>query len=250
MEGKRQGEWIRGEYLVLKAFPFVVGTLYYTEKNEEDKTHTRFVHGLNIGEMKGRIRPEEVGERDESVFFAVREVFVEDETLYQVFDRLEGDLFALILQKTASFSAEDMVWMAGRIARNLLRLYEGDQFTIVHPQNMIITPDRSIRFLYGGRRGLLPKGAGPETDSEEARRLDNLYDSYTLGVLIYRMMTGKNPMAEGLKVSPMAAYWPACPAELDDLVARALSFDLNRRPRIEEFAEYLDWYAERVRKSL
>jgi hypothetical protein len=34
------------------------------------------------------------------------------------------------------------------------------------------------------------------------------------------------------------------------LVARALSFDLNRRPRIEEFAEYLDWYAERVRKSL
>jgi serine/threonine protein kinase len=248
MNVKAQGEWIRGTYRVIKAFPFVIGTLYYAEMKVPGRgVHTRFIHALDKMALVGEIDPEAVQDRDEAVFFPVREAFVEEDVLYQVFRRLEGTLFAHRLEHHSPFSLKEAVEIARKITVQLLRLYDQDQFTLVHPQNMVLTSGGALRFLYGGRFGILPKGAGvmPVRD-DEGRRRDQLYDSYTLGVLIYRMLTGKNPMAAGLKVPPISRFCPHCPRELDELVERALSFDPDKRPGINETADFLDWLAGRI----
>jgi hypothetical protein len=245
---KAQGEWIHKTYQVLKTFPFVVGILYYTKvKSKSGDSQTRFVHALDVRAISGQIKQELILTRDDSVFFPVREVFIEEDILYQVFHRLEGTLLAHYLQQHTPLPISEMVWIIRGITNHLLRLYEYRQFTLVHPQNTVITSGKAIRFLYGGPIGALPKAIGVGTgDHTVAREIDNLYDSYTIGAMIYRMLTGKNPMATGLKIPPISTYYPECPPELEKMVTRAISFDMYKRPKIEEFSEFIDWLAERI----
>jgi serine/threonine protein kinase len=225
----------------------VIGTLYYTQfHSDHGDLHTRFVHALDVEPLKERLVLESIPLRDETVFFPIREVFVEEDVLYQVFHRLEGTLLAHYISQRSPLSLDETVWLARGIVNHLLRLYEEGQFTLVHPQNMVLTPGKALRFLYGGRLGMLPKGAGMDLmQLAQNCEMDRLYDSYTLGAMVYRMLTGKNPMAQGLTIPPISTYCSECPSELDELVMRSFSFDLNKRPKIEEFADFLDWFSER-----
>ncbi|AUS07588.1 hypothetical protein C1X05_01085 [Laceyella sacchari] len=242
MKLKEQGEMINGTYRVLKTFPFVIGTLYYTEARQESGiVCKRFVHALELDAMPHQVEPEEVLARDESVFFPVKEVFVEDGVLYQVFRRLEGNLLAHHLIQHSPLNLEETVWIARGIVNHLLRLYGEKQLTIIHPQNVLLTPGKAIRFLYGGAWGTLPKGLAPQVD----QKTNQLVDSYTLGTLIYRMLTGKNPIGVGLTIPPISTYCKECPPELDEWIERTCSFDLHKRPTIAETADFLEWLAER-----
>lgn len=242
MRLKEQGEMINGKYRVLKTFPFVIGTLYYTEvKLDTGITYTRFIHALELGAMPKQVEPEAVLARDELVFFPVREVFVEDGILYQVFRRLEGTLLAHHLIQHSPLNLKETVWIAREIVDHLLRLYGEDQLTIIHPQNIVLASGKAIRFLYGGSWGILPKGLAPQVD----QKTNELVDSYTLGTLIYRMLTGKNPMGVGLTIPPISTYCSECPPELDEWVGRACSFDLHKRPTMSETADFLEWLIER-----
>lgn len=245
---KAQGEWIRNTYQVLKAFPFVIGVLYFTQvRTKQGDVQTRFLHGLDVRAISDQIKKEPILRRDDNVFFPVRAIFIEEGMLYQVFHRLEGRLLAHYLQQNSRLPMSEMVWIVRGIVNHLLRLYQDRQFTLVHPQNIVLTSGKEIRFLYGGPLGALPKGLGPDLgDPEAARELDHLYDSYTVGAMIYRMVTGKNPMATGLKIPPISAYVPECPPELEELVTRAISFDMKKRPKMDEIIEFLDWFAERT----
>ncbi|SEN59054.1 hypothetical protein SAMN05444955_11520 [Lihuaxuella thermophila] len=238
---KAQGEWIRDKYRILKAFPFVIGVLYFTEANTKLGPQTRFVHALDVKAAGENISEEPILARDDSVFFPVREMFIEDGVLYQVFYRLEGNLLAHYIRHHAPLPVSDMAWMVRGITSHLLRLYREGSFTIVHPQNIIITSGNAIRFLYGGPIGVLPKGIGADRlPREDALEMNHLYDSYTVGTLIYQMLTGKNPLAAGIEVPPISTYRPDCPGELEELVKKALSFAVRKRPRIEEIFGLLD----------
>ncbi|MFC7442714.1 hypothetical protein [Laceyella putida] len=242
MRLKEQGEMINGTYRVLKTFPFVIGTLYYTEVSlDSGIAYTRFIHALELGAMPQQVEPEAISARDESVFFPVREVFVEDGVLYQVFRRLEGILLAHHLIQHSPLNLKEAVWIARGIVNHLLRLYGENQLTIIHPQNIVLTPGKAIRFLYGGAWGTIPKGVVPQVD----QKTNQLVDSYTLGALIYRMLTGKNPMGVGLTIPPISTYCAECPPELDEWVSRTCSFDLHKRPTISETADFLEWLIER-----
>lgn len=242
---KAQGEWIRDTYRILKAFPFVIGVLYFTEGNTKQGPQTRFIHALDVRAVSENIQEEQLLARDDSVFFPVREVFKEDGILYQVFYRLEGNLLAHYIQQNAPLPISDMAWMVRGITGHLLRLYKDGSFTIVHPQNIIITSGNAIRFLYGGPIGGLPKGIGADRlDHEAALEMNHLYDSYTVGTLIYQMLTGKNPLAAGIEVPPISTYRQDCPGELEELVMRALSFAIRKRPKIGEIFGVLDRLAE------
>ncbi|MBA4495777.1 hypothetical protein ACFO25_20010 [Paenactinomyces guangxiensis] len=248
MEMKVQGEWIRNTYRVLKSFPFVIGILYFTEVSSRTRgLQTRFIHALDVRAVSDKIQKEQILSRDDAVFFPVREVFIENDILYQVFHRLEGKLLAHYLHQNTPLSISEMCWIVRGITSHLLRLYEEHQFTLVHPQNIVLAPGKAIRFLYGGPLGALPKGVGKGMgDFLDDRETDYLYDSYTLGVMIYHMLTGRNPMASGLFIPPVSTYCPNCPPELDELVTRAISFDIKKRPKIKEIARFLDRLAERV----
>jgi serine/threonine protein kinase len=247
----QEGEWIKERYRVLKGFPFVIGTLYYTEYHcGQDEVHTRFVHALDLQLVNADFDPKSLLHRDEHVFFPIREVF-SDETkglLFQVFRRLEGTLLAHYLGTHAPLSLKETVNLGRKVIQHLLRLYEIGQFTLVHPQNMVLTSGRSLRFLYGGNKGELPKGfAGSVSGNTSA---DRIYDTYTVGALLYQMLTGKNPTAQGLTIPSVSQYRRDCPAELDEFVQRSISFDIHKRPHIEEIADFLDWMAERLEKRL
>jgi hypothetical protein len=245
MKPKAQGEWIKGTYRVVKAFPFVIGTLYFTElRLDNGDLATRFIHALDIEPIKDRIRMESIPLRDETVFFPIRDAFLEENVLYQVFHRMEGTLLAHDLGRRSPLPFDEGLWLIRGIVNHLLRLYKEGQFTLVHPQNMVLTSGRALRFLYGGRLGVLPKGAGMDFSFySQNQQMDQLYDSYTLGVLIYQILTGNNPMAQGLTITPLSKICSDCPPELNKLVMRSFSFDLEKRPRIEEYASLLDWLA-------
>lgn len=236
---KAQGDWIKQKYQILNSFPFVIGVLYYTEVQTEEK-QTRFIHALEL--KKFGLNPDQTNvlpklmERDQTVFFPLQEVFIEDEMLFQVYHRLEGYLLAHYIKKHFPFELKEVLSLMRQITDCILRLYQQDQFAIVHPQNIIINSDKVVRFLYGGYADSLPKGMMLPKD----KKAQMLYDSYGLGVLMYQMITGNSPMANGLKIPPISEYLSECPAVLDELVIASLSFDMEKRPTLEEFREKID----------
>lgn len=248
MNMKEQGALIGEKYKVLKAFPFVIGTLYFVEMKMEEGTHrTCFLHALNASAISGELDLERIRKRDEYVFFPVREAFVDEDVLYQVFRRLEGVLLGHHLQEKGPLSLKAVTEIARGLLHHLLRLDEEGQFTIIHPQNVVMIQGKSLRFLYGGELGLLPKMAGMiPFGGTDLRAVSQSYDSYTLGVLIYQMLTRKNPIGQGLTIPPIRDFAPDCPPELDHLVKQSFSFDLEKRPTISEWMDYFDWLAERL----
>ncbi|MBD1372409.1 hypothetical protein IC620_08565 [Hazenella sp. IB182357] len=240
MESKIAGEIIGSQYHIRKIFPFVMGTLYFTDRTSaRGDDEKRFVHALAMPSNASSSLIEELGLRDDMIFMPLENIFIEQNNLYQVFIRMEGGLLAYQIRKR-SFSLEEMSWLVAGICSQLLRLELEGQFTLVHPQNIIITKSGAIRFLYGGKRGLLPKHLGRlSKQTEEQIRTDRLYDVYLIGVLIFQILTGKHPVEWGLQVPPLKLVRPDIPEELDQIVSRALSFNLASRPQIEEIMSLL-----------
>lgn len=251
MDVKEQGALIGGKYKVQKAFPFVIGTLYYAEMEmPQGFKRTCFLHALSEHAISKVDDLEKIKMRDETVFFPVCEVFIDDHVLYQVFRRLEGELLGHYMMKKGPLSLVTVTELVRGMLFHLLRLEGEGQFTIIHPQNIVMVQGKTLRFLYGGTLGLLPKVAGMFPIGEmDLQQLSQSYDSYTLGVLIYQMLTGKNPIGQGLTIPPIRDFAPDCPKDLDELVARSFSFDQMKRPTIQEWVDYFDWLAERMELS-
>lgn len=234
---KSQGQLIHNKYKILNTFPFVIGVLYYTEvQSKEEEKPTCFLHGLDLKRLGFSVQQgqwiETLYDRNESIFIPLEEVFIEEDTLYQVYKRLEGYLLAHYIKNHFPIHITKCLTMVQQVIDHLLYLYQKKQFAIIHPQNMIISRDEKFRFLYGGPTEHLPRGMVYTHQSEEANRQ---VDSYSLGALIYQMLTGKSPMSNGLKIPPLRQVVSDCPSELDQMVMRALSFDAEKRPSIEEF---------------
>lgn len=234
---KSHGELIDNKYQIINSFPFVIGVLYYTEVQHKEKgKQTCFIHGLDLKRFEPRSEQvdwiEKLYNRKETVFFPLEEVFIEEDILYQVYKRLEGYLLVHYIKKHFPIDVKNVLRMAQQVVDHLLQLYEEDQFAIVHPQNIIVSRNEKLRFLYGGPAQNLPKGM---VFTQQSKEVDQLYDSYGLGALLYQMLTGKSPMSNGLKIPPLHQFLSNCPPKLDDLVMRSLSFDVEKRPTIAEF---------------
>ncbi len=251
MKEVQEGEWIKSKYRVIRKFPFVIGTLYYTEYHHgQNELHTRFVHALDLHLLNKKPNIRSLLERDDQVFFPIGEVFTDEdkELLFQVFHHLEGTLLAHYLGTHAPLSLKETIELGRKTVQHLLRLYESGQFTLVHPQNMVLVPGRSLRFLYGGKRGELPKGLAGSRGGNS--RVDQIYDSYTVGVFLYKMLTGKNPMAQGITIPSISSFRKDCPSELDQFVLKSVSLDIKKRPGVEEMAGFFDWMTERLERRL
>ncbi|WP_169713780.1 protein kinase family protein [Paludifilum halophilum] len=248
MNMKKKGEWIRDTYQVLNAFPFVQGVLYYTQvvsksttRPEDASDHpTRFIHGIDIRYLERGARLEALLQRDRSSFFPLQGLFVEDGMLYQVFGKLEGTLMAHHLYQSVPFSLQEALFVLKEVSGHLVRMDDKGQFTLVHPQNMLLTGD-SVRFLYGGPSGVLPKLGAPSSQSEdpaERERRRKSMDVYSVGALAYIMLTGASPATEG-EIDPIAAYRGDVPSELEDLVVRSLSMNPLQRPQMADWWRWI-----------
>ncbi|MGA8943380.1 MAG: hypothetical protein WB502_11825 [Thermoactinomyces sp.] len=251
MKEVREGEWIKAKYRVIKKFPFVIGTLYYTEYDRgQNELHTRFVHALDLHLFKKNLDTDSLLDRDEQVFFPISEVLIDEAKgqLFQVFRHLEGTLLAHYIRTQAPLSLRETIRFGAKTVQHLLRLYEFGQFTLVHPQNMVLTSSGSLRFLYGGKCGELPKGLAGSSESN--CQVDQMYDSYTIGILLYQMLTGRNPTALGLTIPPVSSCRNDCPVELDQFVLKCLSLDIKKRPAVKDMAGFFDWMSEHLERRL
>lgn len=65
-------------------------------------------------------------------------------------------------------------------------------------------------------------------------------DVFALGVLLYRALTGKRPLAPGgAEPEPASALCPSCPESLEELLARMLRADPRARPTLAQVETYL-----------
>ncbi|MFD1408691.1 tetratricopeptide repeat protein [Kroppenstedtia eburnea] len=240
MNKKRQGEWIRDTYQVLQSFPFVQGVLYYVEIPSRGRgellPETAFVHAM---EQRGPEREpsfQRLLQRDSLAFSPLKDAFVEEGIFYQVFSPLDGTLLAYQMLGSELLPLGEVAGMLKRIADQLLRLRQSGEFTIVHPQNILLTPD-GVRFLYGGPSGLIPGPAyslWPDGTDEP----DETREVYLWGALAYTLFTGVVPNPG--EMEPLHRYRKEVPVEWERLILNSLRADPAWRPRLAEIREGLE----------
>ncbi|SFS85748.1 tetratricopeptide repeat protein [Marininema halotolerans] len=243
MNMKKKGEWIRQAYRVLQAFPFVQGALYYVEVCPSGQQSgggvTRFIHALDLRSVNRGAGPDALLKRNRFSFFPIQGLFVEKGILYQVFGKLDGNLMADHLYRSVPLSLAETIHILKVVSGHLVRMYERREFTVIHPQNMILSQD-SVRFLYGGPIGMLPKRGGgnqPPTPAGEQQREEPL-DAYSFGALAYIMLTGASPVPGS--VTPIQSYRRDVPPELEHFVIKSLTADPKSRPRVSDIWGWLD----------
>ncbi len=114
------------------------------------------------------------------------------------------------------------------------------------PGNVFLCEDGQVKLLdfglahvfgKGGERGGTPAYMAPEQAKGEAG--DERSDVFGLGVMLFELLTGKLPFADGEKGIPEGGKAPAiegAPAALEKLVGRMLAGDPGKRPATGEEA--------------
>ncbi len=234
-EDLRDGEWVVLE--LLPATRFHQGT--------EAESRFRRERGLAAGLDHPHISPAlDVGETSDGSVFVTRSPS-DGETLRSRIGR--GPL-----------SLEHSVGLASQIAAALGRAHEaGILHRDLRPANVLVNGDGQVRVSGFGLSWLLANDSCPVSMAayrapEQLRgtppdALDARTDVWSLGVLLYQMLTGRRPFRGANRTEllsailehdpePMSAVLPGIPAELEQAVAEALSKDPAGRPaRMDDF---------------
>jgi len=184
--------------------------------------------------------------------------------LFLALEHLEGETVEARLIQRTRLPWRDAVHVAAGIARALDHAHrKGVVHRDVKPSNIMILPDGQAKILDFGVARLPASqltGAGqligtpaymsPERSREEDA--DGRTDVFSLGAVLYEMVTGRRPFqgrtipevlraVETLDPPPPSRSVPEVPARLDDVVARALQKQLDRRyPTAGALADALD----------
>jgi len=212
------------------------------------------------------LREEEIGKKIDHP--GVMKVFANpDRTqVYMVMEWIEGKLLRQILNEERKLPVERAVRLTIRICEALEHIHEhGVVHRDLKPENIMVDADDNIRLIdfgiagnAGSRRltfGNFSKNMGtPDYISPEqvrGKRGDARSDVYTLGVMLYEMLTGKVPfsgpnafavMNDRLvnQPEPPRNLEPAISPQLQEIVYRALEREpKNRYHSAREFAHDL-----------
>ncbi len=174
---------------------------------------------------------------------------------YIVMELLEGKTLAQVLGEVKPFPVDDALQVASRIADALSHMHEkGVVHRDLKPQNVMICKDGSVRIMDFGiaranemRRltfvGFTPAMGTPDYMAPEqvkGKRGDARTDIYSLGAMLYEMVTGKLPfeadnpflvMNARVTGDPKAprAVNPAVPPEVEELILHAMERDPRKR---------------------
>src|SRR5690349_7500964 len=176
----------------------------------------------------------------------------EDGLLFLAMPRYDGESLERRIAR-GPLSIEEALDLAVQVARGLAKAH---QHGIVHrdvkPGNLFVTSDGMVKILHFGiakltgevgqtRFGAVlgtPSYMAPEqTRGEE---VDARADVWSLGTVLYEMLSGRRPFAGGTGVAvvhavlhdkpePLARLRPEVPAELDRIVSRMLAKDPKER---------------------
>jgi serine/threonine-protein kinase len=183
---------------------------------------------------------------------------------YIVMEYVEGTDLKTLINREAPLPIARAITIAEQIARGL---HAAHRVGLVHrdvkPQNVIVTPDGSVRITdFGVAKSHLSTaltetgvsfGTVDYISPEQAQGLPAgpQADIYALGVVLYEMLTGRLPFSGNNAVAvamkhvaeappPPRSLNRQIPPHIEALVLRAMAKDPNQRPRsAEEFARLL-----------
>jgi serine/threonine-protein kinase len=211
------------------------------------------------------LREEEIGVRlnHPSIVRVLRPK--EKSRVYLVQDFVEGESLHRLIRRDGTLPIDRAVGIAAQIADALDYLHrEGVVHRDLKPQNVIMTPGGGIKIIdfgiafdaalrkmtWSGLSGTTgtPDYMAPE--QVEGRRGDPRSDLYSLGVILYEMLTGRVPFggngmaAMRAKVvsdpDPPRRVRPDIPVGLEEAILLALERDPTKRPESAfEFKEML-----------
>lgn len=201
---------------------------------------------------------------------SVFDVGQENGTDYIVMELIEGITLKEYLKEKGKFTWQEMVYFSSQIARALVHAHSrGIIHQDVKPQNVIILRDGTAKLM---DFGIASFAAAQETrvaqeaigsvhyiSPEQARGLSIDYraDIYSLGVVMYEMVTGKLPFDGDTAVQVVMQHIEAkvqrpsefasdLPQGIDQIIMHAMCADVKKR---YESAEQLHEDLEAVKKN-
>jgi len=224
MEIKQQGERIKRSYQVISVFPFVDGVLYYTtyDSFDPEEAPTRFIHAIQLQPIPDENTIAKLPLRNENIFVPLQEVFVEDGVLYQVFEKMEGNLLGIYLYQNAPLPLGEISQITQTISDHLMECESQGEFALIDPQNMVIEEGK-VRFLYGGPVSVFPT----ETYSEPEL-------AKQIGELLFLMLTGSNLEEHKNQMRPLRTLRADTPVELESWIMKSMSPDPAMRPPLHD----------------
>lgn len=147
--------------------------------------------------------------------------FKEGSSYYIVMEYVDGKDLESILQKKRYFSSEEAILLFTEICRGLLYAHEhGVIHRDIKPANILISHDGQVKIADFGissfkaenedqltQAGMsfgTPSYMSPE-QFDDTKSVDNRADIYSMGVLLYEMVTGKKPFAGAMTPTNLAA---------------------------------------------
>jgi serine/threonine-protein kinase len=175
-------------------------------------------------------------------------------------ERLHGQTLRELLHGAGRVSIPDALYFASEVADGVRAVHDA---SVIHrdlkPENIFITDRKLVKVLDLGTGkfvgyGLKSTDGGrvPGTTAYMApeqikgMRVDGRADVYALGLIVYEMIAGRHPLADGLAglpraieqvalrqlqatPKPLAEVAPGCPSYLSSLVAKAMAKDREER---------------------
>lgn len=244
MQIKQQGERIKRSYQVISAFPFVDGVLYYTtyDSFDPEEAPTRFIHAIQLETVPDENTIAQLPLRNERIFVPLQEVFVEDGVLYQVFEKMEGNLLGIYLYQNAPLALGEVSQITKTVADHLMECESVGEFALIDPQNMVIEEDGTVRFLYGGPPSVFPK--------EKANTYSEAELAEQLGELLFLMLTGENMEDHKSKLRPLRSLRVEIPVELESWIMKSVSPDPVMRPPLHELWKWAQEFGGKKPKGI
>ncbi|MGH2693080.1 MAG: protein kinase domain-containing protein [Actinomycetota bacterium] len=181
---------------------------------------------------------------------------------YIVMELVEGETLADVLDREGPLSPERAARICGTVAQALRAAHDqGFVHRDVKPGNVMLSPSGDVKVMdFGIARAATDDtltqtgtvlGTASYLSPEQSRgdQVDHRSDIYSLGCVLYEMLTGRPPFSGGSPVSvaykhvneepePASRVNPSVPAELESVVMRALRKDpVARFPTAEAFGE-------------
>jgi len=201
-----------------------------------------------------------------------------DGSHYMVWEFIEGENIAQVMRKRGTFPVRQGLRLAAQAARGLDAIHRAG---IIHrdisPENLMVTNGSEVKIIDLGvakseeidnavtKTGMFVgklRYASPEHLGvlEDGQKIDGRADIYSLGVVLYEMLTGRPPFeatsphqylmhhsSRESQVIPMPVLPPSMPASLQAVLARAL--DRNRNKRYASAADFAN-ALEEVERSM